>query len=234
MIDIHTHFIYGVDDGYKDIEHSIKDLKEEEQIGVTDVICTPHFRKGMFETHFETIKKHFNVLKEFAGKENININLYLGSEIYCKKMSDVQEVFQLLDNKELSTMNNTKYLLLEFPYYHDVDISEIVYTTLLHKYIPIIAHIERYTYLDYDKICNLKEMGALIQTNASAVIGKDGIKTKKLIAKLINNQVIDFIASDIHSSRINYMLQAYNLVLKKNGEKTANLVFNKKAKEFLL
>ena len=234
MVDIHTHFIYGVDDGYRDIEHSIKDLKEEEKIGVTDVICTPHFRKGMFETHIETINKNFNVLKEVAKKEGINVNLFLGSEIYCKEMSDLQKIFQLLDNKDLNTMNNTKYLLLEFPYYHDVDISEIVYTTLLHKYIPIIAHIERYTYLDYDKIYDSKEMGALIQANASAVVGKDGAKEKKLIAKLINNKVIDFIASDIHNSRINYVMQAYNLVFKRYGEKIAELIFEKKAKEFLL
>ncbi|MFA6843786.1 MAG: CpsB/CapC family capsule biosynthesis tyrosine phosphatase, partial [Bacilli bacterium] len=78
MVDIHTHFIYGVDDGYKDIEHSMEDLKVEAEMGVTDVICTPHFRKGMFETHLEIINRHFSVLKEFVTKEKVNINLYLG------------------------------------------------------------------------------------------------------------------------------------------------------------
>ena len=122
-------------------------------------------------------------------------------------------------------MNNQKYLLLEFSYTNEIDISEIVFSCKLKGYVPIIAHIERYEYVGIEEANDIVEAGGLIQVNASSVIGKHGGKIKKKVKKLIKNNLVSFIASDIHSNRKNYMQKAYKYITKKYGEELANNLF---------
>lgn len=225
MIDIHSHIIYDVDDGSSSIEASISLIKNEIENGVTDIICTPHYRQSMFETSLEKIKENFLELKKQI--KNYDVNLYLGQEIYVKSYNILKEHLQ---NKRVLTINNTNYLLLEFSYTHEIDISEIVYNLQLNGYKVIIAHIERYEYIDINKIEELKSMGALIQINASSVIGKEGLKLKSKCKKYLKNNVVSFVSSDIHESRKNYMMKAFNFIKKHYGLEMANNLFNENAK----
>ncbi len=222
VIDIHTHIIPNVDDGSPNLETSIFLIKEQIKQGITDIICTPHFRRGMFETSKEQIIENFNLLKQEIEKENLNINIYLGQEIYIRRYSSLDRIFQ--ENRVFS-MNNQKYLLLEFSYTNEIDISEIVFSCKLKGYVPIIAHIERYEYVGIEEANDIVEAGGLIQVNASSVIGKHGGKIKKKVKKLIKNNLVSFIASDIHSNRKNYMQKAYKYITKKYGEELANNLF---------
>ena len=82
MKDIHSHLIYGVDDGSKSLEESIKKKKKMEKAGTTDLMLTPHYvEKSKFSCNNKCKKEIFNKLKESAEKENININLYYGNEV---------------------------------------------------------------------------------------------------------------------------------------------------------
>ena len=82
MKDLHSHIIYGIDDGSKSIEESIELIKCAVNQGMTDMICTPHY---MEETEYICNNKEklnrLNVIKEKLKEENININLYLGNEV---------------------------------------------------------------------------------------------------------------------------------------------------------
>jgi len=69
----------------------------------------------------------------------------------------------------------------------------------------------------------------LIQVNASSLIGKDGHFAKKFIAKLIKKNLIDFVSSDIHETRVNYMGEAYAYASKKFGKKITNDIFEANA-----
>jgi len=148
MIDIHAHIIQNVDDGSKSIEASIKMLQEEIKNGVSDIILTPHYRRHMFDTDGEDIKLSFFKLQEYAKKLDLRINLYLGQEIYCRNLDSFKKTLQLLDEGKVFSLENTKYILLEFSYIDDIDITEIAYTAVCHGYTPSIAHIERYKYID--------------------------------------------------------------------------------------
>ena len=64
MIDIHTHIVPYVDDGSKSTEDSLALVKEEINQGVTDIICTPHFRRGMFESSLKETEQEFNLFKK--------------------------------------------------------------------------------------------------------------------------------------------------------------------------
>lgn len=225
MIDIHTHVIPFVDDGSASMDASIAMIKKAINDGVTDLVCTPHYRKRMFETTKREIEQNFISLKNEITKQNLKINLYLGQEI--KYDSDIKK--QIIENK-LLTINNTNYILLEFSSKSDTDISEVAYDYSIKGYIPIIAHIERYSYInDLNQIEEIKQNGGLIQINASTIIGKNGIRAKKFAKKLIKQNLIDFVASDIHENREYNLKEAYLYIVKKFGKTIADDIFKNNA-----
>jgi protein-tyrosine phosphatase len=82
-------------------------------------------------------------------------------------------------------------------------------------------------------ISEIKSKNVMIQVNASTIMGRSGFKQKSKVMKLIKANLVDFVASDIHSRRNNYMLKAYNVVKKKFGEDVAEKLFNLNAKSLI-
>lgn len=230
LIDIHTHILYSVDDGSSSLETSINLIKEEISQGVTDIILTPHYRTSMFEKSPSLLVSRYQSLKEEVKKLNLDVNLYLGQEIYIRNIDSFNKY---LDEGKILTINKTNYVLLEFSYTNDIDILEVVYNVKLLGYNVIIAHIERYNYVTQDLVEELIENGALIQVNAESVIGKCGSKIKKIVKSYLKRKYISFIASDIHSNRVNYINKCYKYVTKKYGIDQANDLFYNNARKLL-
>ena len=155
MIDIHSHLLPEVDDGSADFATSLEMLKEETRQGVTDVILTPHYRANCL-TDKDDLKKRFDEFKSQVAAEGVNINLYLGQEIFA-----FERVDKALKEGKLFTMNGTDYVLVEFSMKRESDISEIVYMLKNNGYIPIVAHIDRYYYADVEVAREIKELGGL-------------------------------------------------------------------------
>ena len=226
MIDIHTHILPLVDDGSFDINDSLNMLKEQLALGVTDVFLTPHLR-GRFNLDEHSIKKEFNDFCRIVKDNGINVNLFLGQEIYISPdKPQIQELQQII------TLNNSKYVLIEFDFSIYTDIVETVYETSRLGYIPIVCHFERYSYANIELAKEIRQNGGLIQINADSVIGhnKSGKKTTKKLLKL---GLVDFVASDMHKGRINFMQQARNLIEKKYGKEFAFDLFYNNAKKII-
>ncbi len=222
MIDIHSHVIPFVDDGSTSLEASLKLLEDSYASGVTDLICTPHFRKGVFQPTAEDIKKNFELLKM---SKKTPINLYLGQEI-----SAFNGMCKMIKSQQLFSINCKPYILLEFPYVECNNLSDFVYDALYSGYTPIIAHIERYEYVNISTVEHLKEEGALIQINADSLVSKYAKRYNKRVKQYIKNELVDFVASDIHASRQNYLLEAYSYVEKNFGKDVADDLFANNAK----
>lgn len=224
MIDIHTHILPGVDDGSPDMETSIALLKEELKQGVTDIFVTPHYFKyrGYLSTSDEN-QLIFNQLVEEKKKQNININLYLGTEIYYDK-----DTIRNLENSIVKPLGDSKFVLVEFSLFEESeDILEAINSITAKGYTPVIAHPERYPYIKKeDAYYYMRRMGAKIQINASSLLGDYGKKTKKFVFKLIKKNLIDFVASDIHGFRKVKLSEAYEVVKKAFSIEKANDLFN--------
>ena len=94
--------------------------------------------------------------------------------------------------------------MIEFSFINEIkNIEDIIYEFKIEGYEVIIAHVERYNYANYKLIKSWKEQGALIQVNASSFYETQ--KQKRLARKLLKNNLIDYIASDTHSFRKNYI-----------------------------
>ena len=223
MIDIHCHLLNGVDDGAKTLEESVSMLKTAASQGIDKIILTPHRRHGMFAYETETIESRYMKLKEYADK--LGIALYLGTEYHVDS-----EMIDSFRSGRCHTLAESRYILTEYSHVSEYSyMKKMTQEALLAGYIPVIAHIERYECVcdDPDIAGELRNMGALVQVNADAVLGNDGRAAKKICRKLFKNMDVDIIASDSHntSTRVNNLAKCYDYVVKKYGSDYADLLF---------
>ena len=230
MIDLHSHIIPNVDDGSRSLEDSVNLIKESIKLGITDIVFTPHFESipnRMIPNI--NINESFNAFKKHLEDENLNINIYLGNEITIN-----DNLIKDLKNSKCLSINGSKYILLELDFFAaEEEIGELIYELELAGYSVIIAHAERYMYADYKYIEMLVREGALIQINATSIITKH-LFLRKFIMKLIKNNLVHFVSSDVHFGRENKMLEAYQMVAKKFNKDIANKLFIENPRKVLL
>ena len=194
MIDIHNHLLFGVDDGSKTILNSVETLHNLEGIGYTDIILTPHYIENT--CYASSKKNNLEILKELRNtllKEKININLYLGNEIFIN-----DNILSLLEKGEITCLNDSKYILIELPMSGEYDSYFDVFEELIDKgYYPILAHPERYLSFqeDFNKAIELQKLGVYLQGNIESIIGRYGNDAKKTMKKLLKNKMLTFLAT---------------------------------------
>ena len=203
MIDIHSHLIYGVDDGTKTKEESIEILKNLRENNITDIILTPHY---IAETRYVSSKiDNINILKDIKKElelNNIDINVYLGNEIYIDR-----DILKLIKENKICTLNNTEYVLIELPMSGVYpDYYDIINNLINEGCKVILAHPERYTTFqkDFNKILELNELGVLFQCNYGSILGEYGHEAKKCMKYLLKNKLVSFMGTDIHKNKDNY------------------------------
>ena len=226
MKDIHTHILNGIDDGSKTVEESINIIKKAKKAGITEIVLTPHYiNKSNYNCNNKNKIELFNVLQEEVKKNNIDVKLYLGNEV----MIDI-DIVDLLKNKEIMSINNTRYVLVEFSMdFYNKNIKNIIFDMVRNNYIPIIAHPERYLYVqnDISIMDDFIQMGAILQGNYLSLLSFYGNKSKKTLIKLLKDGKIALLASDIHHSDRDYYIDEALKKLKrviKSDEKIDNLL----------
>jgi len=196
MIDIHSHILYGLDDGADSLETSVKMAQQAAADGVTDIIATPHYIKGSYDNMPHKIIEKVNELNKTLKELNINVRIYPGCEAYL----DIDIVDDFL-NKRAQSLNNGIYILFELPAAsvpHGTE--QIIFKLLINKYVPIIAHPERNAEIinHPEKLYKLIEKGALTQMNAGSLLGDFGSRVAKMSRLLLQNKYIHFVGSDAH------------------------------------
>ena len=193
MVDIHSHILPNIDDGSKSLEESITIIKKLEQLGFTDIVFTPHF---ILSTPYQSsILENQKLLEKIKQNIDSNINLYLGNEVFA-----CMEMVSYLKNMKMSTINNSRYVLFELPRNSKLnDLNELIFSLKINKFIPVLAHPERYMILkDKNVIDDLIERGVYFEVNYESIIGKYGKDVKKTAKYLLKNKKFHFLATDIH------------------------------------
>lgn len=197
MIDIHSHILYGIDDGSKSLSESINIIKKAISNGYTDIVLTPHYR---FEQNYvcnnNNKYKRFVELQKEVERLELPINLYLGNEITID-----EDLFYYLNAEEAMPLNGARYLLIELPFDNVFEGLDSSIDRLIAKgNVPIIAHPERYIYYeDLSEFERLLKKGVLFQGNISSLYGKYGAKAKATLEEMLKKNMIHFMASDIHT-----------------------------------
>ena len=192
MQDIHSHIIYGVDDGASSFQESIAMLNAAKQIGIDRIYATPHIKSE--DIDIGTIYERFAKLHEKA--KTIGIDLRLGFE-YNFKAIDYDDFATAKDY----ALGGTDILLLEMPFMQWPSYwQQTIYDLQSIGLQIIIAHPERYLPIQKDLgiIHSLADMGCNFQCNASSIINYN-FERNKVVRCLMKMNRLDMIASDAHS-----------------------------------
>ncbi len=218
MIDLHTHILFGVDDGAKSLDESLFMLETAQKIGIKSIVLTPHVSKYRpFYCSNKEVHEKFELLKQHA--KHLDIDLYLGAEI------DEEDSLIKTITQNCTTINNSKYVLIDFSIRH-ADISEVIYELKHYDYKVIIAHPERIHYVDYEELVRFKKEGALLQVTSKHLLGIGDKKACKVAKRLLKDNLIDLVSSDAHDVKtVLTMKKAFDYLSKKKGLPYANKLF---------
>ena len=204
MIDFHSHIIPNIDDGSRSIEETFNLLKEAKDAGFESVILTSHYIENYYETNVPERDMWVKAISENLQNKGLDINLYLGNEIY---MSD--NMMQLLIDGKASTINNSSYVLFEMPLnVEPMNLYDVIYSLQENKLIPVLAHPERYKFIQKEPelVYDLIEKGVLMQANYGSILGQYGDKAEIIVRKFLENNMIHFLGSDVHRQNTIYKM----------------------------
>jgi protein-tyrosine phosphatase len=224
-----------VDDGAEDMMMARMMLLRALEQNIYAVFCTPH--SEAFRYSKDGARIIFDRLKHNVESVYPDVKLYLGCEVYCEARI-MDQVLEDLNTGRYPTMNNSKYVLMEF--YGGVEqdnAMSCVEAMVNGGYTPIIAHVERYGVFRRDKTLadEVLSMGALLQLNADSVLGKRGFALKRCCHRLLKQGKAHFIASDAHDRhrRPPALRECFEYVRKHYGEDYAWVLMRDNARALL-
>ena len=191
FVDIHSHILPGIDDGAKNVEESISLISEMKGLGFSKIIGTPHTYRNLYNNTNESITNSFNLIK---SKHPQDLNISFASEYFID-----ENLIKQAENKSLLTLKSN-YVLTETGFkFMPLNIFEVIFQLQLNGYRAVLAHPERYHFFSMKDFFKLKKNGVLFQINMFSLIGYYGESTLSLANKLLKNNMIDYIGSDIHN-----------------------------------
>lgn len=193
--DWHCHILPGVDDGVQSMDEAIHILAEYERLGVKEVWLTPHIMEDIPNTT-EKLKLRFVELKTtYQG----SVKLHLASE----NMLDNLFEERLEKNDLLPIGNDGKHLLVETSYFNPpMGLNNILLRIKAKGYYPVLAHPERYLYLNEDDYQRLKSMNVQFQLNQFSLFGLYGKEVQKRAKMLRRKGMFDYTGTDFHKIEI--------------------------------
>jgi len=189
--DWHCHLLPGVDDGVQTMQESLQVLSHYEELGISEVWLTPHIMEDI-PNRTEDLKQRF---MELNAAYQGNITLHLAAE----NMLDNLFEERLAKNDLLPLGKEGKHLLVETSYFNPpMGLDNILLRIKSKGYVPVLAHPERYVYMDESDYRQLKGMNVLFQLNLSSIVGGYGSEVKKKAGWLLKNGFYDLTGSDTH------------------------------------
>ena len=211
MTDIHSHILYGVDDGMQTQQQSLEALEVLEKQGISSIYLTPHIMEDSSQDRVRLLCSQFEELKA-AYKGNIRLQLA------AEYMLDNEFETLLADSSNKLLTLGENHVLLETSYIN----PPLGFHTTLKKvikqgYFVVLAHPERYLYMEQSDYKKLKSTNALcFQLNLLSLVGCYGKSAQKKAFFLLRNDYYDFAGSDIHN--LDFHLQGYNRNILSNAD----------------
>lgn len=198
MTDFHCHLLPEVDDGVEHLAETLRILQQYEVWGIREVWLTPHIMED-YPNSTEELRQRFQTLEEaYRQTQPVHpITLHLGSE----NMLDALFV-QRLANNDLLPIIDGRHLLIETSYFNPPTGFHQILRQIKEKgYQPVLAHPERYHYMEQKNYADLKALGVQFQLNLLSVFGYYGEKAQKKAMELLKKGAYNWIGSDLHSEK---------------------------------
>lgn len=197
-IDMHCHLVPQVDDGSKCMEETIDSLNTLAAVGYNKVIITPHFQFPRFQNDEDDIRRRYEEVKRAAKEAGVKIELSgIGGEYRIDS-----GFAQRMENPRFLLVGN-KYVLVEFSLHQQMmGCDELIFDMQMKGYDIILAHPERYPYLNIDgsRMEQLLNQGVYLQCNVLSFGGFYGEDAKRKAYAMVERGWVSFLGTDTHNT----------------------------------
>lgn len=194
-VDIHSHILFGIDDGAKTIEDSNFLMQSMLNMGFSKCITTPHTIEHVWDNTKEIILEKHQEVCALSPDLSKKVSLQVASEYM------MNESFVVLFQSEPLLTLKDNYVLVEMSYLNPpIQLYDILFKLQLAGYTPVLAHPERYSFFhnNFSEYKKLKKAGCLFQLNLLSTMGYYGPDVMEAAEKLLKKGMIDFTGSDAH------------------------------------
>jgi protein-tyrosine phosphatase len=224
MIDLHAHFLPGIDDGARDLDTALEMARMAVADGVEIQACTPHILPGLYHNTGPQIRLATRILQGHLDRNEIPLTLITGADVHI-----APDLVDGLRSGRVLSLADTRYVLIEPP--HHVAPPRLVdsfFGLLLAGYAPILTHPERLSWIEqhYASIERLSDNGVLMQLTAGSLIGAFGRGPRYWAERMLDEGRAHILASDAHGvgRRRPNLGRGYEAAAERVGEEEAGLL----------
>lgn len=232
FIDLHLHYLPGVDDGVTKLDDSLKVCRELKAIGYGRLVTTPHIRSGMFENRKAGLLAAFSALLAQVGTDPSLPQLDVSAEHHCDGL-----FLDLLDAGELLPYPGGHAILVEFANESlPVAFDRLAFRIAGKGMKPIIAHPERYVPLfkRTDPVDHLLDQEVGLQLDLMSLVGKYGRSARKAAERMLEEGAYTIAATDTHRVEdLARVSQSIELLYKLAGDEEAELLLAENPRRLL-
>lgn len=196
-IDLHNHILPAIDDGPQTMTEAVSLARDFVAAGYDTIVATPHTSAGAPAP--AAIHKRLHELQGELDRLNIPLKLLPGAEQLIEP-----DTLERLRQGEILTLNNTRYLLLELPFFQPLPpyTEQLLFTLAANGYRPVIPHPERVSELqkDFQLIDRLHKAGAIYQVTWGALTGSLGSIIRLTARAMLSANLAHLFSTDAHSS----------------------------------
>jgi protein-tyrosine phosphatase len=224
MIDLHSHFLPGIDDGAPDLDTALEMARIAVADGVEIQACTPHILPGLYHNTGPQIRVATRKLQDHLDDNGIPLRLVTGADAHMSP-----DLVDGLRSGRVLSLADTRYVLVEPPH-HVVPLRLVdsFFGMLLAGYVPILTHPERLSWISshYASIERLFHGGVLMQLTAGSLIGAFGRGPRYWAERMLDEGRVHILASDAHSvgRRRPNLGRGYEAAAARVGEEEAALM----------
>ena len=193
-MDMHTHILWGVDDGAACLEESLGIIRRLKAMGLKGAYCTPHIMARYPDNTPDFLRRRFDQLLADTREEQFQLRLA------AEYMLDNQ--FNEQQRRYTPLTYDGIHLLVELPqYYLPGAWKDMISSVRDMGYVPVLAHPERYGRLlqQEDFLQLARQEGVKYQGNVGSLKGFYGKSAAALAQTFRTRQLYEWWGTDSHN-----------------------------------
>jgi protein-tyrosine phosphatase len=196
LVDLHSHVLFGVDDGARTVDESSALLEGLLGLGFESVVATPHFDNCHLSPDVESQRRIISAIDE--KRQGRGPALTTGAECVFDAAFIVQEKAGCIPK-----IGTADVYLVEFGFYPGgvpIGVEDILLRLAAEGRTFMLAHPERLSDLQTSRgrIETLIRAGMLMQLDVMSIVGRYGRNAERVARDMLKSSLYTVAATDIH------------------------------------
>ena len=195
-LDAHCHLLPDIDDGPLDDHEALAIARLLLEMGVRTVVATPHVISDVYPNSTECILEGVDRMRRLLSESGLALEILAGAEYYAES-----DLLGRIARDDLLAFRPEKYVLFESPVERQpMVLEEIVFSLRSAGYTPLLAHVERYRYLqtDHELVDHLRRLGVCFQVNHPSFLLPKTSRRGEMARWLYTRGFVDLLGTDMH------------------------------------